>query len=121
LMVVIFSSLTFAFKIDIFIKWKVTVIYILFSVSLLVSQLILKKSLIQQILAKELILPNRVWLKLNLSWALFFLICGVINLYVAFWLPQEVWVNFKVFALTLLTLLFTVISGIYIYRHMPKK
>ncbi|EFL92287.1 putative membrane protein invovled in intracellular septation [Candidatus Regiella insecticola LSR1] len=121
LMVVIFGSLTFAFQSDLFIKWKVTVIYILFSVILLVSQLILKKSLIQQILGKELILPNRVWSKLNLSWALFFLICGVINLYVAFWLPQEVWVNFKVFGLTLLTLLFTVISGIYIYRHMPKK
>jgi len=121
LMVVIFGSLTFAFQSDLFIKWKVTVIYILFSVILLVSQLILKKSFIQQILGKELILPNRVWSKLNLSWALFFLICGVINLYVAFWLPQEVWVNFKVFGLTLLTLLFTIISGIYIYRHMPKK
>lgn len=121
LMVVIFGSLTFSFQNDLFIKWKVTVIYILFSVILLVSQLILKKSFIQQILGKELILPNRVWSKINLSWALFFLICGVINLYVAFWLPQEVWVNFKVFGLTLLTLLFTVISGIYIYRHMPKK
>ncbi|GFN45798.1 septation protein A [Candidatus Regiella insecticola] len=121
LMVVIFGSLTFAFQSDLFIKWKVTVIYILFSVILLVSQLILKKSLIQQVLGKELILPNRVWSKLNLSWAVFFLICGVINLYVAFWLPQEVWVNFKVFGLTLLTLLFTIISGIYIYRHIPKK
>jgi hypothetical protein len=37
----------------------------------------------------------------------------------AFWLPQNIWVNFKVFGLTALTLIFTLLSGVYIYRHMP--
>ncbi|RTD33472.1 septation protein A, partial [Klebsiella pneumoniae subsp. pneumoniae] len=30
------------------------------------------------------------------------------------------WVNFKVFGLTALTLVFTLLSGIYIHRHMPQ-
>ena len=118
-MVAIFGTLTLVFHNDEFIKWKVTVIYVLFSGALLVSQLILKKPLIQRMLGKELTLPDHVWNKLNLSWAIFFLLCGLANIYVAFWLPQEVWVNFKVFGLTVLTLLFTLLSGVYIYRHMP--
>jgi intracellular septation protein A len=53
-------------------------------------------------------------------WALFFILCGLANIYIAFWLPQNIWVNFKVFGLTALTLVFTLLSGVYIYRHMPQ-
>ena len=59
--------------------------------------------------------------KLNLAWAVFFILCGLANIYIAFWLPQNIWVNFKVFGLTALTLIFTLLSGIYIYRHMPQE
>ncbi|WP_459176542.1 septation protein A [Ewingella americana] len=118
-MVAIFGTLTIALHNPVFIKWKVTVIYVLFSVALLVSQLVLKKPLIQRMLGKELTLPDHVWNKLNTSWAIFFLLCGLANIYVAFWLPMDVWMNFKVFGLTVLTLVFTLLSGVYIYRHMP--
>lgn len=120
-MVAVFGTLTLVFHDDLFIKWKVTVIYVLFSGALLVSQLILKKPLIQRMLGKELTLPDAVWGKLNVAWAIFFLLCGLANIYVAFWLPESVWVNFKVFGLTVLTLLFTLLSGIYIFRHMPEE
>lgn len=120
-MVAVFGTLTLVFHDDLFIKWKVTVIYVLFSGALLVSQLILKKPLIQRMLGKELTLPDAVWGKLNIAWAIFFLLCGLANIYVAFWLPENVWVNFKVFGLTVLTLLFTLLSGIYIFRHMPEE
>lgn len=119
IMVAIFGTLTLVFHNDLFIKWKVTVIYGLFALALLVSQLILKKPLIQRMLGKELTLPDHAWRALNVAWALFFLACGLANIYVAFWLPQSVWVNFKVFGLTALTLVFTLLSGIYIFRHMP--
>jgi hypothetical protein len=57
---------------------------------------------------------------LNIAWAVFFILCGLANIYIAFWLPQNIWVNFKVFGLTALTLIFTLLSGVYIYRHMPQ-
>ncbi|MCO7511359.1 septation protein A [Serratia fonticola] len=120
-MVAVFGTLTLVFHNDLFIKWKVTVIYTLFALALLISQLILKKPLIQRMLGKELTLPDSVWNHLNIAWALFFLACGLANIYVAFWMPQDVWVNFKVFGLTVLTLVFTLLSGIYIYRHMPEE
>ena len=93
-LVVVFGGLTLFFHNDEFIKWKVTVIYALFA---------------------------GVWSKLNLAWAVFFILCGLANIYIAFWLPQNIWVNFKVFGLTALTLIFTLLSGIYIYRHMPQE
>lgn len=119
-MVTVFGTLTLVFHNDLFIKWKVTVIYTLFAATLLISQLVLKKTLIQSMLGKELILPDSIWRRLNLAWVAFFLACGTANIYVAFWLPQEVWVNFKVFGLTALTLIFTLLCGIYIYRHMSR-
>lgn len=121
LMVLVFGTLTLVFHNDLFIKWKVTAIYSLFALALLISQLVLKKPLVQRMLGKELTLPDKVWINLNLAWAIFFLFCGLANIYVAFWLPQSVWVNFKVFGLTALTLVFTLLSGIYIYRHMPEE
>ncbi|CAI0904125.1 septation protein A [Serratia quinivorans] len=121
LMVLVFGTLTLVFHNDLFIKWKVTIIYTLFALALLISQLVLKKPLVQRMLGKELTLPDKVWNSLNLAWAVFFLVCGLANIYVAFWLPQSVWVNFKVFGLTTLTLVFTLLSGVYIYRHMPEE
>ncbi|AJW28941.1 intracellular septation protein A [Chania multitudinisentens RB-25] len=120
-MVAVFGTLTLVFHNDLFIKWKVTVIYTLFALALLISQWVLKKPLIQRMLGKELTLPDRVWSNLNFAWAIFFIACGLANIYVAFWLSQDVWVNFKVFGLTVLTLVFTLLSGIYIYRHMPEE
>lgn len=120
-MVLVFGTLTLIFHNDLFIKWKVTVIYTLFALALLISQWVLKKPLLQRMLGKELSLADKAWNNLNVAWAIFFLVCGLANVYVAFWLPQSVWVNFKVFGLTLLTLVFTLLSGIYIYRQMPEE
>lgn len=119
-LVAVFGGLTIFFHNDEFIKWKVTVIYALFAGALLFSQWVMKKPLIQRMLGKELSLPQQVWSRLNLAWAVFFILCGLANIYIAFWLPQNIWVNFKVFGLTALTLVFTLLSGIYIYRHMPQ-
>ena len=120
-LVAVFGGLTIFFHNDEFIKWKVTVIYGLFAGALLVSQWVMKKPLIQRMLGKELTLPASVWSNLNIAWAVFFILCGLANIYIAFWLPQNIWVNFKVFGLTAMTLLFTVLSGVYIYRHMPQE
>ncbi|WP_431638605.1 septation protein A, partial [Enterobacter hormaechei] len=119
LMVAVFGGLTLFFHNDEFIKWKVTVIYGLFAGALLISQWVMKKPLIQRMLGKELTLPQAVWGRLNIAWALFFILCGLANIYIAFWLPQNIWVNFKVFGLTALTLIFTLLSGVFIYSPNP--
>jgi len=95
------------------------VVYALFSVALLVSQFIYKKPIIKQMLGKEISLPANMWNNLNIAWALFFAVLAAVNVYVAFSLSQEIWVNFKVFGLLAVTLAFTLLSGIYIYKYLP--
>ena len=121
ILVTVFGSLTLIFHNDEFIKWKVTVIYTLFAAALLFSQWWMEQPLIQSMLGKELVLPSAVWRRLNIAWAIFFFVCGLVNIYVAFWLPESFWVNFKVFGLTALTLLFTAACGLYIWRHLPRE
>ena len=91
------------------------------AVALLYSQFFMAQPLIKSLLGKEIQLPESSWRRLNVAWAIFFLACGLANIYVAFWLPEAFWVNFKVFGLTALTLLFTLISGLYIWRQMPQQ
>ncbi|ELY6244599.1 septation protein A [Cronobacter universalis] len=120
-LVAVFGGLTIYFHNAEFIKWKVTIIYALFAGALLIGQWVMKKPLIQSMLGKEITLPPHAWSRLNIAWALFFIFCGLLNIYVAFWLTEAVWMNFKVFGIPGLTLVFTLLSGVYIYRHMPQE
>jgi len=119
-MVAVFGGLTLFLHDDNFIKWKVTIIYTLFAGGLAVSQY-LGKPLIKKMLSNEINLPELIWKRINVAWMLFFIICAITNVYVAFRLPLDVWVNFKVFGLLALTLIFTLATGGYIYHHMPKE
>jgi intracellular septation protein len=120
-MIMIFGTFTLVLHDDAFIKWKVTVVYALFSIALLVTQFVYKNPAIKQMLGKELNLPDHVWNNLNMAWTLFFATLGALNVYVAFYLPVEVWVNFKVFGLMGITLIFTLLSGVYLYKYLPKE
>lgn len=121
--VMAFAALTLIFHSDVFIKWKVTIIYGLFAIALLVSQWFTEKPLIQRMLGsnQEIKLADSYWAKLNSAWAIFFIVCAIVNIYVAFWMAQDIWVNFKVFGLTAGTLIFTVLSVVYIFKNMTKE
>ncbi|EKT56227.1 septation protein A [Providencia sneebia] len=120
--VMIFASLTLIFHSADFIKWKVTIIYAAFALALLISQWFTEKPLIQRMLGsnQEIKLPDSNWAKLNSAWAIFFIVCALLNIYIAFWLSLDAWMNFKVFGLTAGTLIFTVLSIVYIYKNMAK-
>ncbi|PKF62624.1 septation protein A [Psychromonas sp. psych-6C06] len=120
-MILIFGTFTLVLHNDAFLKWKVTLVYAVFAIGLLATQYIFKKPAIKQMLGKELDLPDSIWNNLNLAWALFFIVLGVVNTYIAFNLSQEVWVNFKVFGLLAVTIIFTVLSGLYLYKHLPEE
>ncbi|MGY5452956.1 septation protein A [Agarivorans sp. MS3-6] len=120
-LILVFGGLTLVLRDDDFIKWKPTVINWLFGVVLLLSQFPFGSPLIKKMLGKEMQLPDAVWGKVNVAWALFFIGCGTLNLYIAFNYSEDVWVNFKVFGLLGLTLLFTVATVIYLYKHLPKE
>ncbi|WED20705.1 septation protein A [Vibrio sp. JC009] len=119
-MVAVFGGMTIFFHDDNFIKWKVTIVYALFALGLTVTHF-MGKPLIKGMLGQEITLPDTTWNKINWAWVAFFCVCAVGNVYVAFSLPLDVWVNFKVFGLLAATFAFTLLTGIYIYKHMPKE
>ncbi|WP_298444222.1 septation protein A [uncultured Ferrimonas sp.] len=116
----VFGGATVFFQDDTFIKWKVTIVYGLFTLALLISNL-MDKPVMKAMLGKEMKLPDLIWKKVGYGWAAFFASCASANLYIAFNLPQETWVNFKVFGLTGLTIGFTVLTFIYLFKYLPKE
>lgn len=120
LMIIFFGGLTIYFNNPSFIKWKVTLINFLFAAILLISQIIFKKNLLQKILGKELQLETQIWNKLGMIWAIFFIACGTVSLYVTYNMSTEFFGAFKTFILPGASLLLTLISGIYIYKQMDK-
>ncbi|MFM7760640.1 MAG: inner membrane-spanning protein YciB, partial [Burkholderiaceae bacterium] len=105
---------------ELFIKWKPTVLYWCFSMALLGAQLILRKNLIRSLMGQQMTLPDPVWGKLNLAWGAFFAAMGVLNLYVAFNFPLELWVNFKMFGFLGLMIAFVIAPTAYLSRYLKE-
>lgn len=117
-LLIIFGGLTLALRDPLFIKWKPTVVNWLFAAVFLGSQFIGKKSMIERMMGHAIELPVRIWTRLNISWGVFFLVSGILNLYVAFNFAEETWVNFKLFGMLGLTILFVILQSFYMARHI---
>ncbi len=114
--VLIAGGLTLILKDPLFIKWKPTVFYWALALAFFGSSLIGSRTLVERMFRKAFALDDaRVWRQLNLAWIGFFLLCGGLNLYVAYGFPEEFWVQFKLFGLALgLPVLFLLAQGIYL-------
>ncbi len=119
-LIAVFGGLTIFLHDETFLKWKVTIINLFFAIALIVSDKIFKKNIIKDFLGEALTLPEQIWGKLNLAWALFFALCAVLNLYVAFNFDLDTWVNFKVFGLTGLMFIFSIGSVLVLSKHLPE-
>ncbi len=118
-LLVVFGGLTLILHDPVFIKWKPTVVNWLFAGAFLVAPLFTDKTLIERLMGHAVTLPTFAWSRLNIAWSLFFIAMGALNLFVAFNFSEEIWVNFKLFGLMGLTLLFALAQGFYLARHMP--
>ena len=119
--IVVFGGATLFFHNPTFIKWKPTALYWLFGAVLLGSALIFGRNLIRKMLEAQIQLPDEVWGRLNLAWASFFIVMGVLNLYVAYSFSEEAWVNFKLFGGMGLMFAFVLAQGFYLSRHIVEE
>lgn len=121
--IVVFGGATLLLHDDTFIKWKPTVLYWMFAGILLGGKWIFGRNLIQKVMGTQIALPDSVWTKLNLSWAFFFVVSGGLNLYVAFsgHFTESQWVNFKVFGLMALMLVFVIAQSIWLGRYIKEE
>lgn len=119
--IVVFGGATLFFHNPTFIKWKPTALYWLFAAVLLGAAVLFRRNLIRAMLEAQIKLPDPVWDRLNLAWAAFFSLMGVLNLYVAYTFSEEAWVNFKLFGGTGLMLAFVLAQGLYLSRHLEEE
>ncbi len=117
-LVLVLGSATLIFHDPIFVKWKPTVVNWLFSFAFLGSCFIGKKTLLERMISNQLELPTPIWVKLTFAWATFFFTLGVVNLYVAFTFDENTWVNFKLFGMLGLTLIFVLAQAAYMSHHL---
>jgi intracellular septation protein len=118
LIIVVFGGLTLYLHDEQFIKWKPTVINWLFAVAFLASHIFGDKTAVERMLGASLSLPKAIWKRLNLGWIVFFLGMGGANLYVMSHFDRDVWVNFKLFGMLGLTMLFVALQSIYLSRYL---
>ena len=107
--VVVFGGATLIFQNDTFIKLKPTIIYLLFTGTLL-GGLVFRKPLLAMVFDQMFHLTEEGWRKLTIRWALFFLALAVLNEIV--WRTQstDTWVTFKVFGVMPLTFIFAALQ-----------
>lgn len=117
-LVTVLGGATVWFHNETFIKWKPSVLYWAMGVAFWLSQALWRRNLLQLLMGDQLQLPPAVWRTLTLMWISFFAFMGLLNLYVAYSFPTAVWVDFKLFGGIGLMLLFTLLQGFYLSRHL---
>ena len=120
LLVLVLGGATLLLHDETFVKWKPTVVNWAFALAFLGSQFIGGKTLIERMMSGAIDLPAEIWSRLNTLWVAFFALIGVANLYVAFNFDTDTWVNFKLFGMLGLTLVFVVLQSFYLARHLKR-
>ncbi|HMO30771.1 septation protein A [Enterovirga sp.] len=118
--VVVFGGLTIALHDETFIKLKPTIVNSLFGACLL-GGLAFDKPLLRVVMDSMFELTEEGWRKLTLRWAIFFFVLAGLNEIV--WRTQttDAWVNFKVFGIMPLTVLFALAQTPLLMRYELKR
>jgi intracellular septation protein len=104
-LVVVFGGLTFLLDDPRFIKMKPTIINLLFA-GILGFGIATGRPLLKMLMGEALRLTDQGWHKMTVRWALFFVAMAVVNEIVWRNFSEAAWVNFKVFGILPLTLIF---------------
>lgn len=120
----LFGGMTLYFHNPIFIKWKPTIVFWIFAVIILASQLFTQKPLMQRLMENVLQgkgeVPSHTWKILNIIWAIFFASLGGVNLYIAYHFSNEAWVNFKFYGVTSALFISSILQALYLMRYMTE-
>ncbi|MDR3353040.1 MAG: septation protein IspZ [Zoogloeaceae bacterium] len=123
LLVLVFGGMTLALHDAIFIKWKLTIFYWTMAAGLAIAACLRKNALrlLLEEQMQDLRLPDHIWARLAQVWGVFFVLMGVLNLYVAYTCSNVVWVRFKVYGCTAILFLFVLIQAFFLARYLREE
>ena len=103
----LFGGLTLYFNNPIFIYMKPTIVNVIFAAILIISKTYFSKNFLKLFLQTAFQLNEEGWNKLNFRWAYFFIFLAILNEIVWRTQPETTWVNFKVWGMLPITIIFT--------------
>ena len=115
--VALFGALTLWLHSDLFIKVKVTLINALFG-AVLLGGVAFGRSYLKLIMGEAVKLTEEAWRTLSIRWGVFFFAMAALNEAVWRSFSTDAWVNFKVFGLLPLTLVFALANAPFMSKHM---
>jgi len=117
ILVGLFGGLTIWFQNDLFIKLKPTILNTLFAAILLIG-LAFNRPFLKMLMAPAMPpIRDEGWRRMTINWALFFLLLAILNEIVWRNFSTDAWVNFKVFGILPLTVLFSLTQIPVIMRY----
>tara|TARA_Y100000816_G_scaffold256432_1_gene209923 strand:- start:617 stop:1183 length:567 start_codon:yes stop_codon:yes gene_type:complete len=106
-LITFFGGLTIYFNNPVFIYVKPTIINALFGLALMFGKFFSREPILKKIIGNSIKLNNDGWKILNNRWMYFFFFLAILNELVWRTQSEEFWVNFKVWGLIPITLIFT--------------
>jgi intracellular septation protein len=95
-----------------FIQWKPTVLLGVAALAFLGSNVVAKQPLarrmLESVFSEPLELSRQTWIIINTLWAGWFAVLAIANIYIARNFAENVWVNFKVFGITVAMMAFMI-------------
>jgi intracellular septation protein len=116
-LIAIMGGFTLYLNDETFVKMKPTLVNLIFA-GMLLGGLLFKKSMFKLLLDGALTLSEEGWRSLTVRWGLFFVFLAALNEVIWRSFSTDFWVNFKVFGMLTLTILFTAAQVPLIKRTM---
>jgi intracellular septation protein len=117
ILITVMGGLTLYLHNDMFVKMKPTAANVIFAL-ILGGGLLSNRMFLKDLLGSSIAMPEPAWRNLTWRWVVFFLVLAGLNEYIWRTMSEATWVNFKVFGLMGLTLVFALANAPFMAKHM---
>ena len=116
-LMLVFGGLTIALHDETFVKWKPTILMLLFGAALVASRFWGQRPLMQRALGKQFEADRSVWLRINDGFTAFCVLIAGLNLWVAYTFSTDTWATFKLFGLIGANIVAMIVAVWYLQRR----